>query len=126
MISLKHNTKNGNEILRHVHYDQKTVMRRLDYLEDNVDMIANNVNKLLMYHEGFAKKHIHLFFPLTSRESLKDFMNQQHPDYEYRMKEFQNLMLLTISDSLQKFTDALMDNFFSREFAAEIKWPSPG
>ena len=126
MIALKHNTKNGNEILRHVHFDQRHVMRRLDTLDDNVDIIANNVYKLLMYHKGFSKKHIFMFFPLTSRENLKEFMNKQHPDFEIRMQEFQNLMLLTISDSVQKFSDALMDNFFSREFAADIKWPSPG
>ena len=126
MISMKHNTKNGNEILRHVHYDQKEVMTRLDSIEDNVDIIANNVYKLLMYHRGFSKKHIYQFFPLTSRKNLKDFMDKLHPDYHIRMEEFQNLMLLTITDSIQKFADALMDNFFSREFAADIKWPTPG
>ena len=123
---MKNNGKNGNEILRHVHYDQKTVLRRLEALEDNVDSIASNVEKLLMYHKGFSKKHICRIFPLTSRADLRDFMDKHHPDYQIRMEEFQNLMLLTISDSVQKFADALMDNFFSREFAAEVKWPNPG
>ena len=126
MITLKHNAKNGNEILKHVHHDQRTVIRRLDNLEDTVDTIANNVHKLLMYHKGFSKRHIYMIFPLSSRESLRDFMDKQHPDYQNRMEEFQNLMLLTISDSVQKFADALMDNFFTKEFAADVKWPSPG
>ena len=126
MINLKQNAKNGNEILRHVHYDQRTFMRRLDNLEDTVDNIASNVNKLLIYHKGFSKQHIYNIFPLRSRENLKDFMNKLHPDYKIRMEEFQNLMLLTISDSVQKFADALMDNFFTKEFAADVKWPSPG
>ena len=126
MINLKQNAKNGNEILRHVHYDQRTFMRRLDNLEDSVDTIASNVNKLLMYHKGFSKQHIYRIFPLSSRENLRDFMDKHHPDYKIRMEEFQNLMLLTISDSVQKFADALMDNFFTKEFAADVKWPSPG
>ena len=126
MINLKQNAKNGNEILRHVHYDQRTFMRRLDNLEDTVDNIASNVNKLLIYHKGFSKQHIYNIFPLRSRENLKDFMNKLHPDYKIRMEEFQNLMLLTISNSIQKFADALMDNFFTQEFAADVKWPSPG
>ena len=126
MITLKHNTKNRNEILRHVHYDQRTVMRRLENLEDTVDSISNNVLKLLMYHKGFSKKNTHMIFPLNSRETLKDFMNKDHPDYGIRLEEFQNLMLLTISDSVQKFSDALMENFFTKEFAADVKWPSPG
>ena len=126
MINLKQNAKNGNEILRHVHYDQRTFMRRLDNLEDSVDNIASNVNKLLLYHKGFSKQHIYNIFPLSSRENLSDFMNKLHPDYKIRLEEFQNLMLLTISDSVQKFADALMDNFFTKEFAADVKWPSPG
>ena len=126
MINLKQNAKNGNEILRHVHYDQRTFMRRLDNLEDSVDNIASNVNKLLLFHKGFTKQHIYMICPLSSRENLSDFMNKLHPDYKIRMEEFQNLMLLTISDSVQKFADALMDNFFTKEFAADVKWPSPG
>ena len=67
-----------------------------------------------------------MFFPLRSLENLREFMDRDHPDFEIRMEEFQNLMLLAISDSIQKFADALMDIFFTREFAAEIKWPSLG
>ena len=126
MITMNHNTKNGNKILRHVHYDQRHIMRRLDYVEEVVDSIATNVNKLVMFHKGFSKKHVHMFFPLRSQENLRDFMDRQHPDFEIRMEEFQHLMLLTISDSIQKFADALMDIFFTREFAAAVKWPSPG
>ena len=75
---MNHNTKNGNEILRHVHYDQRQVMRRLDYVEEVVDTIATNVNKLVMYHKGISKKTCSHVFP-SKKSGKPEGIHGQRP-----------------------------------------------
>ena len=126
MMGLKQNMKNTYSIAKNLHYENRSHTPRLDRIENKVDLLTTKVDQLLMFHIGVTKHGNCQTFPLRDKEGLEDFMDRSHPDFDKRMNDFNNLMLLTVTNDLQKFIAALMENFFSREFASTYKWPPPG
>ena len=126
LLSLKHNMKYVYDISKNVHLENKSHTPRLDRIEAKQDTLSNKVDRLLVFHIGVTKHHNSNIFPLQSREAVLDFLDPDHPDYEERLKEFKNLMLLTVTDDMSKFVAALLEKKISRDFAAKFKWPPPG
>ena len=125
-MNLKQNLKNTNEIVSIDHHTQQEMKQTMERIEKQMSVTNQNVLKLLMLQMNSKKLDLSDIFPLKNKTAMRDFMDKDHPDYHYRKQEFCNLLLLTVSNNIKKFSEALMDTFFDREFTALFKWPTPG
>ena len=123
---MKHNAKNNNDLGRSNHFSLKEVVAMITALTLKVDSVSSNVSKMMFLLLTENTMDISDFFPIKSMAKMNEFMDRTHPEFNIRLREFNNLLLLCADDNIKKFADALLAALFDRKFLSFIIWPTPG
>ena len=109
-----------------MHFQQSDNTKDIKDLKTDVRDLKDGVNKLMFLFMAENSVDIASFIPIPDAATLNQLMNRSHPDWPKRLKSFEAMMYACVADNVKEFSENLKNNIFSREYAAEYKWPPYG
>ena len=83
-------------------------------------------NQKLMSQVKKKMPSIKSFFPLPDSDTLDRFLDDSDGMFEHRVSQFEDLMMLYVSDKKGQFGTAILNALFSKEYIMTHRWPTNG
>ena len=123
---MKRNVRSTYDLSRHSsnrhaenNADLKTLLKYVSELRTDA--------KEFIFHQKMDRVDVSKYFPLENDAMLSEFIDRSDVDgWEQRKKGFYHLMYNAVTTRKDRFSCALLDLLFTRDYIKDHKWPMSG